>query len=482
MLEKLRQDVVGFTLWLAFSSVALGQSFTQGQTLYQRGDFAGAQKAISQTLKTETSAEGKAMTLKLLGICQYMLGDKKAAGESFQKALKLKPGLQIAANEVLDDSVIAYFKGFAGTKKGTFLKVQANVKGSVLIDGIIAGATGDSISTEPGAVEVEIQAQGYVTQKLKMTVTKDKETVLTANLQKPKPKASPPGGHPKAQPKVPPPALVQDKKKKSKVPEDLLFEEPARDPAAEFEQETQMGYAPPQGVPAGAQLAYTQTGQPVYLIVQQPAYAQPYAPPPPPTPPGSTYGEADPYAPPPAIDPAAPVQDPAERAAKAGPSPNSLLITLLPFGAGQFQNCSYLLGSAFFASEAYLVYYYVSTSPQLAKDTRARNRFVADKNSKGEEFSADDKAYVDKADKSIKANKQNLMYAQASFGALWAVGVVQALVAERDPPAKDKKTRKQRKYGGFSYVVPDDVDLGPVLAQDFPGLRTDFSLNLRWEF
>lgn len=64
-------------------------------------------------------------------------------------------------------------------------------------------------------------------------------------------------------------------------------------------------------------------------------------------------------------------------------------------------------------------------------------------------------------------------------GTVWAISVIQALATENDAAAstKDRKSRKQRKYGGFSYVVPNDVGISPIIANG-----TDFSLDLRWEF
>ncbi len=491
---SMRHDVVGAILWLVLSGTALGQTFAQGNQLYQRGDFAGADKVLTAALKIDASADDRAKTFKLLGICQYMLGEKKAATESFVQATKLKPGIQISANEVLDDTVIPFFQrsypvpvtaptasvaaGGVKPKKGTFLRVQTTpANATILLDGIIAGTGGNAIEVDGGQVEIEVQAKGYVSQRTKVNVVKDRENGVTVTLQKPKPKAKPA-------------AVAKKKQPKAKKPkDDDLFLPPvadefaeARDPAAEFEREAQTGYAPQQGVPQGAQLAYTPNGQPVYIMMPQ--QGQIYSPPPPPPPPG---GEAEPYyAPPPEGTAATP--DPAERApasAKASDSKNNLLITLLPFGAGQFQNGSYLLGTAFLAGEVYAIYSYLSIQPRVAKDTKDRNAFVNDKNDKGEEFSDDDKSYVAKADRSIKMNKQNIQYAQIGFGALWAVGVVQALVAERYLPAqnaKDKKARKQRKYGGFSYVVPDDIGLSPALARDVSsGSGLDLAFDLRWE-
>ena len=52
----MRQDVVGAVLWLVLSSAAMGQTLAQGNALYQRGDFAGAEASLSATAKKESAA------------------------------------------------------------------------------------------------------------------------------------------------------------------------------------------------------------------------------------------------------------------------------------------------------------------------------------------------------------------------------------------------------------------------------------------
>lgn len=521
MLASLRQDVVSCMLasaWMAFAPSAFGQSYAQGHAKYLRGDFRGAEKALTAAVKTEAGAD-RAKSLKLLGICQYMLGDRARAGDSFRQAVKLKPGLAITSSEVLDEDVIAFFQQetkkptpapaqtppqiatkaptpqvatkASGAKK-TLLRVNANVpNASVSMDGILAGIAGDVINAEPGQVEVEVTAKGYLGQRLKVNIAKDRENTITVNLQKPKPKATSVAQKQKAEPK---PKKAKGKKPKdddlfAPVPSDDYAAEPATDPAAEFERETgnyTAGQGGP-GVPQGAQLAYTTGGQPVYAIIV-PQQAATYTPPPPPAPPGQQYAEGDPYMPPPAMppDPAA-ATDPAYSDAPAptkGASKSNLLITLLPFGAGQFQNGSYVLGGAFLGAETYALYYYYTNLQKVTKATNERNAFVKDKQATGDELTEDEQGYVTRTDNYIRDTKQQIQYAQLGFVGLWAVGVVEALIHERNAPpsAKEKKTRKQRKYGGFSQVVPDEIDVAPVLAQSTAGVdASNWSLSLRWE-
>src|SRR5690606_27133460 len=131
-------------------------------------------QSFKQALQKKMAPGAKAKTLKLLGISQYMRGNKGGAANTFKAALKANPKTVISQNEVLDESVIGFFNGVkgkqgskgAGPKKqiaqkpkkaqgppasktgankkktSTFIRITSNVQGSVFIDGILAGQTG----------------------------------------------------------------------------------------------------------------------------------------------------------------------------------------------------------------------------------------------------------------------------------------------------------------------------------------------------
>lgn len=210
---------------LLVSVDAFAAPYSAGEQKYQKGDFQGAEVALKAALGKRMSKANQAQTLKLLGICQFMLGNKGAAGTTFKRALAANQSLTIGQDEVLDESVIPFFNSQKGVKtdaaaahraapraaprpapapvpvankatgaapkalKQTFLKVQSNVASAqVSIDGIIAGSTNSLINTDPGKVQVEITSPGFISRRVNVNVVKDRENAVTVDLEKPKPK------------------------------------------------------------------------------------------------------------------------------------------------------------------------------------------------------------------------------------------------------------------------------------------------------
>jgi hypothetical protein len=187
-----------------------------------------------------------------------------------------------------------------------------------------------------------------------------------------------------------------------------------------------------------------------------PVYYTPPPPPPPPPPPAdpgyNTYASGGGYGEPPPPDPAGPGPAPGEGASGGrSESGKSMLVTLLPFGAGQFQNKSYILGLAFAGAEAGALFYWYSSN-KLADDTVAEtNTYIQQrKGANGDQqLSQEDLAFVAQRKKFVDDQRKKAQLGLVGFGGIWAVGVVQAMLYE--PPPK-KKSPKRRRYSGFSYV------------------------------
>ena len=165
-----------FILIIIVDTFGLGKIFAQtyeiGYKKYTLGDIAGSELSLKKAVvKTRNSAE-KAKIHKLLGITQHMQGKTAEAKLNFQKAIAYDPRTEVSATEVLDGSVIPFFKKIKQAykkrrpaasmtqqqskkvessptptmgkpTKSTTIYIQSNVgKGSVFIDGILAGNTG----------------------------------------------------------------------------------------------------------------------------------------------------------------------------------------------------------------------------------------------------------------------------------------------------------------------------------------------------
>jgi hypothetical protein len=501
------------------TETAEASTYALGYSKYQKGDFKGAEQALRQSFSKNPDKATQGKTYKLLGICQYMLGNKNGATDSFRRALQLVPSTRVSPTEVLDESVVGFFNGVesryaktaktavkkatkktpkqaaapaaapaktasaGGSKplKKTFLKVLSNVaNASISIDGILAGQVNSLINTDPGKITIEVTAPGYKSKTVSVNISPNQENTITVNLMKPQPKPKP-----KPKPKIKPqpkqkPTLAKAKKKKKKKkgnkyapdPGGDMFDEPGGgggggpqgpDLATQFDADAggypqQPGYGapPPQ---------YYAPPPPQYYAPPPQYYAPPpqyYAPPPPPPPPADPYAgggyAGDPGGGPPvdnAQDPAGPAPAGDGSGGDGGSSGNNLFISLLPFGAGQFQNGSIVLGLFFLGAEGAAIYYYMSKSKEADEFAATANTYIKE-NCQSEDsdeetcqkFQADSTAYVSDLRKKSQMGI-------AGFVGLWVVGAAEAIINEPKPEPATKK-KKKRRYGGFAYTPTQD--------------------------
>jgi hypothetical protein len=154
--------------------------------------------------------------------------------------------------------------------------------------------------------------------------------------------------------------------------------------------------------------------------------------------------------------------DPGAAAAGGGGSSGSnMLITILPFGAGQFQNHAYLLGGAFLVAEAGALYYWQSKTAASSAAASQANAYVAancDPNTASNDQLTACNSYVASSRAYVNGLTSQAQYGLIGFGALWVVGVAEAILDEPTPEelrqeksGKKKKKKKDRKYAGFAW-------------------------------
>jgi hypothetical protein len=418
-----------------YQSHVHGQSYDAGFTKYQRGDFKGAERSLLQALSKDMPASSKASSYKILGICQYNLGNKNGAIKSFKAGLALDNGLSIAASEVIDASVVDFFKKTkqeymlanpppapvapvaavptptipvaskvpvagpdissgspvetpasnknAGKKAGgTFVVVEStNPEANVMIDGIRAGSVNSQIEVEPGPIAVEIIAVGMEPKIETIEAIKDQINTIAVELTKPQ-----------KQKKM---AKKKQKKRKKRSAEDDMFAKGSKksgyNPAEEFESDTGLSpYAP----------------APVTYQPQPPAVA-----------PG--------YGPQVAVNPGAPYGSNYQVYA---PAHGNYFVAVLPFGAGQFQNRNVLMGIGFFGAEVGSLYYYYSKSKSAKNSENTLKTLKEEKAANGEELTEDDQIFVQESEAYINNLKKNSSYGLYGFGALWVIGAIEAIV------------------------------------------------------
>jgi len=142
-----------------------------------------------------------------------------------------------------------------------------------------------------------------------------------------------------------------------------------------------------------------------------------------------------------------------KRKTSSGYQEPNILISLLPFGAGQFQNENNILGGAFMAAEAFAVYWYwqnKSDADQAVAD--AETYFQRDDvtDEEKEQFESETATYV-----ASKRSQQNMgLY---GFLGLWAAGVGEAIYNAPTPPRKSRASRKKARRFLSDYVPTEEL-------------------------
>lgn len=573
--------------------------YNDGYRKYQRGDFKGAERALQDALKTKLGKDEVVKTLKLLGMCQFNTGNNAGSATSFKRALALNPSLTIGSSEAIVPEVIPFFNkvkasakaapapvaaggakgkgqqtalvktaaktgkaapvppakaqplapGGGGTPTGkskevkhtTLIVKSTTPNAKVWIDGLIKGDVNQVLDMDPGPTIVEVQLQGYITKKVNVTIVKNRENTITADLEKPKPKPKP-VPKPKPQPArnggsgdllameeggVDPYGDIgalegakdvkngrgkKGRGKPKKAKGDLFAPDPGDD---QFYSDPRGGGGHPQGPNAAQQyqmesggggygapmgggyapppMAYGYAPPPMYYQPPPPMYYQP--PPPPPPPPMDSYASGDPYAAggggvpgdPAGYNGGVPGGDPSVIADPAGGDPDrgdgrraqkceqgNIMISLLPFGAGQFQNCNMLFGVVFAGAEAGALYLWYANKKDAEDTTLAINaRTTQYQNSETPHSTEEDEAeakYRGEVAAYVANAQQTSNMGLYGFFALWALGVGEAIInAPPGPASKKKKKRgaKPRKYSGFSQVAPETPEESPHVASAY---------------
>ncbi|RZA23201.1 MAG: hypothetical protein EOP10_13390 [Proteobacteria bacterium] len=111
------------------------------------------------------------------------------------------------------------------------------------------------------------------------------------------------------------------------------------------------------------------------------------------------------------------------------------VLHFLPFGAPQFANGSYLLGSGIAALQIYSIYS-VLDADKVAKDRQGLNSVVRTKDGLTEDqrnaFYKENNDYIDE----LKKQKN---YAIAGFGALWVISVAEGIINNRSSSSKSSE-------------------------------------------
>src|SRR5690606_38338501 len=93
------------------SSMAYGSNsyFTNARRAFVNGDIKETIEQLERSLKTNLSSRDKEEALKLLGICNYIVGKKSHAKNNFAQALAINKNAVLNKKDVLDPDINTLF-------------------------------------------------------------------------------------------------------------------------------------------------------------------------------------------------------------------------------------------------------------------------------------------------------------------------------------------------------------------------------------
>lgn len=487
---------------------AEAQSYSAGYQSYVKGRFSQSEQALKLALQKKVSKGERAKIYKLLGIVQYMRGDQSAANVSFQYALRYNPNLTIQDSEVLDTKVVSYFnslkakvqksppkravqsprrqsgRGSAKAKRTT-VYIQANVKASVSVDGILAGNTGSPIEVSPGPTVMTLKASGYQTKKIKVTVRPQRTNLVKIDLapiaqkkrvvrkKTTRPSAPAPTKASSAEKDLfadEEPDYAKNRRQIRKQQKSLVDEFESDGRAQPRPYTPPRTYTPPAySAPAPAYPSYP---PPAYPAPTYPSYTPypPVAPYYPPTyaPPVQPYAAPAPPAPsysaPPAQVPDYFSSSPRSKKRKRGGRKvrkGSVLVALLPFGIGQFQNDDMIFGAFFAVAEAGALITYFVLEQEIASAESDLNAYIA-----SEEASDQDKQqYLNEQNAFINDNRQFQDFALIGFVGLAIGGAIEAYV--NMPMVSVRKRRRRYSLLPPAHLIAVKEDLSPSWSRPY---------------
>lgn len=194
---------------LAADDPAVKAKLDEAELARKQADYHACVKTLESAIASVKHGDSlEASAYKLLAICQYKAGRKTAAAANFRAALQTDPKLTLTEGDTGgDETIVSFFTDVTGEKSRakalvedaivdsaksepagptrTSIVVFANAPGAaVLIDGIFAGHAGDTIEVDAGAVELEVNAPGYESKKLKVDAKAEVKGTVRVELVK----------------------------------------------------------------------------------------------------------------------------------------------------------------------------------------------------------------------------------------------------------------------------------------------------------
>jgi hypothetical protein len=200
-------------------SVALARSgeVAAARAQFEQGDIMIARDRLKKSAP-RLKGEERVEAFKLLGICNFLTGDRDGAKAAFKEVLNRDPGASLAKRDVLDPSLTDFFeeikRGYAGKvgvqrrtssrpnrsnkalaakslggaadSRVAAITVTTNAPGAtVFANGLFVGTANQQIELPPGSYKISVSAAGFNPAAESITVNRGDRLQLRFNLDDP---------------------------------------------------------------------------------------------------------------------------------------------------------------------------------------------------------------------------------------------------------------------------------------------------------
>ena len=182
----------------SFNQCAFAQSSLRrlqtAQKLFEQGNIPAAEKTLRSNVRRGAKANKyvKVESLKLYGVCQYLLGKQRAAKKTFETALKLNSKTVLKRQYILDPQIATVFSNIRSKlnkKKKSGLVIKTNAKrASLYVDNVFRGKVGKLLKLKKGRYLIKVVAPGYKskTKKVRVKSGTNRITIRLAKKKRPK--------------------------------------------------------------------------------------------------------------------------------------------------------------------------------------------------------------------------------------------------------------------------------------------------------
>ncbi len=177
--------------------------YTKGYESYTNGNYSQCEKIFSNIINLQSTNEEKSDVYKMIGICQYMLGKRDNAQETFKQAINHNYQTTIVADEVLDENILDFFQSIKNTLVDTSketteenpthaedengfltLIINDNIPAEIIINGKDVIPANKGILLKSGVYNILVSAPGYQNKNFPVEIQKNKNSRINIQLSK----------------------------------------------------------------------------------------------------------------------------------------------------------------------------------------------------------------------------------------------------------------------------------------------------------